>query len=182
MFSLCLCLWWEEVWEGASEGLFIPVFLICMESLKIESPRCCFCTCTRLSSNIPFLPKCSRRLSSVFWSMYCLSSPQPSRWKSSGYSGNPLDFSLLRRLPLLQTSGFYHALLTTSDEGYKSTLVTATGFHGLSMIVGFAFIIILFLIPTKLSLHFFMTILSLTVFRSIMDFPIYLHSSVRVFS
>ena len=37
-------------------------------------------------------------------------------------------------------------------------LMTATGFHGLSMIVGFAFIIILFLIPTKLSLYFFMTV------------------------
>ena len=81
---------------------------------------------------------------------------------------------------MLQTSGFYQALLTTSDEGYKSTLVTATGFHGLSMIVGFAFIIILFLIPAKLSVYFLITILSLMVFRAIMDFPIYLHLSVRV--
>lgn len=119
-------------------------------------------------------------LSSVLWSMHCLSSSQPSRWKSSGYSGNPFYFSLFRRLPLLQTSGFYQALLTTSDEGYKSTLVTATGFHGLSMIVGFAFIIILFLIPAKLSVYFLITILSLMVFRAIMDFPIYLHLSVRV--
>ena len=77
---------------------------------------------------MPFLPKCSRShshfptcLSSVLWSMYCLSSPQPGRWKSSGYSGNPFDCSLFRRLQLVQTSGFYKALFTTSDEGEVNT-------------------------------------------------------------
>ena len=120
VFLLCLCLW-REVWEGTSESLFLPVIVICIESLKVESLRCCFYTCTRLSSNMPFslsavevFPTC---LSSVLWSMYCLSSPQPSRWKSPGYSGNHCYCSLFRRLQLLQTSGLYKELFTTSDEG-----------------------------------------------------------------
>ena len=124
VFSLCLCLW-PEVWEGTSGGLFTPVVLIFIKSLKAESLRCCFYTCTRLSSNMPFLPKCSRLFptcpSSVLWSMYCLCSPQPGRWKSSGYSANPFYCSLFRRLQLLQTLGFYKALFTTSDEGEVNT-------------------------------------------------------------
>ena len=68
VFWLCSCLW-REVWEGTSEGLFLPVVVICIESLKVESPRCCFYTCTRLSSNMPFLPKCSRSLSNL--SVFC---------------------------------------------------------------------------------------------------------------
>ena len=102
-----------------------PVILIFIKSLKVESLRCCFYTCTRLSSNMPFslsaVEVFSTCLSSVLWSMYCLSSPQPGRWKSSGYSGNPFDCSLFRRLQLLQTSGFYKALFTTSDEGEVNT-------------------------------------------------------------
>ena len=124
---LCLCLLWE-VWEGTSEGLFLPLIVICIESLKVESRRCCFYTCARLSSNMPFLPKCSRNhshfpacLPSVFRSMYCLSSPQPGRWKSSEYSRTPFYCSLFRRLQLLQTLGFYKALFTTSDEGEVNT-------------------------------------------------------------
>ena len=123
VFLLCFCLL-REVWAGTFEGLFIPVILIFIKSLKVESLRCCFYTCTRLSSNRHFLPKCTRShfhfltcLSSVLWSMYCLSSPQPSRWKSPGYSGNHCYCSLFRRLQLLQTSGFYKELFTTSDEG-----------------------------------------------------------------
>ena len=68
VFLLCLCLW-REVWEGTSEGLFIPVVLIFIESLKVESLRCYFYTCTGLSSNMPFLPKCSRSLSNL--SVFC---------------------------------------------------------------------------------------------------------------
>ena len=124
VFLLCFCLLWE-VWAGTFEGLFIPVILIFIKSLKVESLRCCFYTCTRLSSNMPFslsavevFPTC---LSSVLWSMYCLSSPQPSRWKSPGYSGNHCYCSLFRRLQLLQTLGFYKALFTTSDEGEVNT-------------------------------------------------------------
>ena len=37
----------------------------------------------------------------------------------------------------------------------KPTLMTVTGFRGLYVIVGFAFIIILFLIAIKMSLYFF---------------------------
>ena len=36
----------------------------------------------------------------------------------------------------------------------KATLMTVTGFHGLYMIMGFAFIIILFFIATKMPLYF----------------------------
>ena len=177
-----------EVWEGTSEGLFLPVVVIFIEPLKISSPRCCFYTCARLSSNMPFLPKCSRShwhfqtcLSSVLWSMCCLSSPQPGRWKLSGYSRNSFYYSLFRRLQVLQTSGFYKALLTTSDEVEVNTLVTVTGFHGLYLIVGCAFIFILFLIPTMMSLYFFLIIfLSLMFFRCIVGFPIYLHLLMRV--
>ena len=144
---LCLCLW-REVWEGTSEGLFLPVVVIFIEPLKVSSLRWCFYTCTRLSSNMPFLPQCSRShphfptcLSSVLWRMYCLSSAQPGRYKSSGYSRNPFACSLFRRLQVLQTSGFYKALFTTSDEGEVNTRDS----HGLCLIVGCAFIIILFL-------------------------------------
>ena len=65
VFLLCLCLWWE-VWEGTSEGFFIPVVLIFIESLKVDLLRCYFYTCTGLSSNMPFLPKCSTSLSNLF--------------------------------------------------------------------------------------------------------------------
>ena len=68
VFLLCLCLW-REVWEGTSEGLFIPVVLIFIESLKVDSLRCYFYTCTGLSSNMHFLPKCSRSLSNL--SVFC---------------------------------------------------------------------------------------------------------------
>ena len=74
VFLLCFCLW-REVWAGTFEGLFIPVILIFIKSLKVESLRCCFYTCcTRLSSNMPFslsaVEVFSTCLSSVLWSMY----------------------------------------------------------------------------------------------------------------
>lgn len=166
VFLLCLCLW-REVWEGTSESLFLPVIVICIESLKVESLRCCFYTCTRLSSNRHFLPKCTRShfhfltcLSSVLW--VCIA------WAHhSLVDGNRQD--ILETLLIAISSGDYnccrpqdftkHILQPQIKE--KSTLVTVTGFHGLYVIMGFAFIIILFLIPSKMSLYFFIIILSL---------------------
>ena len=138
---------------------------------------------------MPFLPKCSRShshfptcLSSVLWSMYCLSSPQPGRWKSSGYSGNPFDCSLFRRLQLLQTSGFYKALFTTSDEGEVNTrdshrLLWPVRDHGLCFHNHPVF---LYQLRCHCSFFFLIIILSLMFLRYIMYFPIYLHLLMRV--
>ena len=157
---LCLCLLWE-VWEGTSEGLFLPLIVICVESLKVESLRCCFYTCTRLSSNIPFLPKCSRSHSHS-QHVCLLSSGVCIAWAHhSLVDGNHQD--ILETLLIAISSGRYnyckpqdftkHFLQPQMKE--KSTLVTVRGFHGLYVIVGFAFIIILFLTPAKISLYVF---------------------------
>ena len=148
---------------------FIPtIILIFIESLKVGSLRCCFYTCTRLSSYMPFLPKCSRSLlnlsvfcpleyvllelttaARIFWKPFLLQSVQ--------------EVTTAANLRSLQ-SAFYHLRWRIKFNTHD-----VTG-------VGFAFIIILFLIRHCI---FLIMILSLMVFRSIMDLPIYLHLLVR---
>lgn len=144
----------QDHWSG------LPFPSPCIESFKVPSLRCGFDTCTRLSSNMPFLPKCSRShphfptcLSSELWSMYCLSSPERQdileTLLTAVSSGGckcftPQDFTK-------------HFLQPQLEE--KSTLVTVTGFHGLDLIMGCAFIIIVFPIPTKMSLRTFFSII-----------------------
>ena len=179
---LCLCLLWE-VWEGTSEGLFLPLIVICVESLQVESLRCCFYTCTRLSSNMPF-PLSAVEIIPTSQHVCLLSSGVCIAWAHHSLVGGNRQ-NILEPLFIAVSSGGYNCCKPQNFtkrclQPQKSTLVTATGFHGLHVIVGFAFIIILFLIPTKMSLYFLIIILSLMFFGSIMNFPIYLHLLVRV--
>ena len=158
VFLLCLCLWCE-VWEGTSEGLFLPVVVIFIESLKVQSLRCCFYTCSRLSSIVPFLPKCSRSHPHF---PTCLSSGECIAWAHhSLVDANRQD--ILETLLIAVSSGGYKCCKPQDFTKHfwqlqikeKSTLVTVTGFHGLYLIVGCAFIIILYLYQLRCHCIFF---------------------------
>ena len=160
VFLLCLCLWWE-VWEGSSEGLFLSVVIIFIESLRFNHWVVAstlvlgwVATCPFSLSAVEVIP--TSQHACLLSSEVCIA------WAHHSLAdGNCQD--ILENVFIAVSSGGYnccklqdftkHYLQPQMKE--KSTLVTVTGFHGLYMIVGFAFIVILFLIPTKMSLYFF---------------------------